>query len=541
MIFRKILIGFSILLFFLSGDFLFADETSAVSQEVGAAKGVDLLVIAGMPFLEKPQKGLFKPTWTQIENSLTELANIGVNVILLWAPNEHRVSDSLESITVSTKTGEMTLRITRYVHVKDYLKLDPTRGSKEQFLHMIKKAHSLGIKVIGQLQVTVSNPGDFIYDNHPDWILKSIYGKPAIFWPWAINGFGYIVNKAHPGLIEYVAETVIPHWVNEWGLDGVYLDSPIMAYSGAYIMDLCEYIGPPRKGYEFLTPVNGYYTPQALSKAMRVKINQLKRDTGRELVLSCEEVYKTWRDMPDNFIVKFYKGSCEFRDDQKVDRSLGKYFDWTLDYRFRNLLRSLFYGTDDSYSENFTRYFDVENELEALYTKKVKFLNAWVDFAPYINFVGLDNARCYMTLAVTSPGKTIWIGEYQSAPADTVKEIFGYETKSVMEYYKKLIYIKKTYPVFQNDNIEDALIYPKAKGALAYNRWMEENDESATVIVNLTDKPVVFVVKTRFEGRNIHAYDLLTGEKFIIRKPQEFPITLQAFDSKIIALEEIKK
>lgn len=244
---------------------------------------------------------------------------IGVNAIFLWAPYEHRFPKEGETIVAHTANGPKELELGPCVHVKDYLKPDPERGSEREFVNMINTAHALGMKVIAQLQVSLSTPGDFIYERHPEWLLQSIYGKPALLWPWAMSRGGFRVNKAHPELIRFVTDVIVPHWIKRWGVDGIYLDSPSMAYCDLHIKDLCREVGCV-KGAEPLTPIDGYFSPEPLVKAMRQRIDELEEETGRDLIFAGETTVKTWRDMPDELI----RAACR-----------GKFFKWMLERAFQ--------------------------------------------------------------------------------------------------------------------------------------------------------------------------------------------------------------
>ena len=103
------------------------------------------------------------------------------------------------------------------------------------------------------------------------------------------------------------------------------------------------------------------------------------------------------------------------------------------------------------------------------------------------------------------------------------------------EWYAKLIKIKKEYAALQSDNIEDALISPKIKGLIAYNRW--DKDESATIIVNVNDRPIDCAVKTRFKGDRVKVYDLISGEE-LEGNPESFNLTIPAYGSRILVLSE---
>ena len=210
----------------------------------------------------------------------------------------------------------------------------------------------LEMKVIPQLQITVAIPGDFVYDKHEEWILKSIYGKPAVFWPWEAAPYGYIVNKSHPELIKFITETVVPYWIERWGVDGIYLDSSTMGYCDLRIKNLCE-----NTSFKCLTPVKGYYSPELLVKAIKDKLRSLEEKTGKNLIFSAELSMKTWQDVPNSTIIKVCNRKAHaYQFDPKVDRSLGKYFDWVLGYSFRDVLNDVYNKGYFSYSENYVEF-----------------------------------------------------------------------------------------------------------------------------------------------------------------------------------------
>jgi|GEM_PF-3867926 len=504
-------------------------------KKAGVGKRDDVVVIAGIPFAESTYREIPKPSWKEVEEALPALKEAGVDTIYIWAPYEHRFPEPGETITAYTEDGEIELGgLAPCVHIKNYLKPDPERGSEEEFLHMIDKAHSLGIKVIAQLQVTLSTPGDFVYDEHQDWILKSMYGKPAVFWPWDSISYGFIVNKANPEFIDYVTAVVIPHWIKKWGVDGIYLDSPGMAYCDSYVKDLCEKVGCV-KGYECLTPVDGYHSPEPLVRAMKVKMEELEEETGRELTFSAEEgTFKTWQDMPEDIIVKACKGKIVYQTDSRVDRSLGNYFDFVLGYSFRGLLKDVSEGGDASYSEKYVEFIKMLDELDGGYTKTARFVDMWIKAHNYAGLLKPDVAGNYITLSVTAPGNVVWIGTYQLPPQDYVgEELLGWDSDVLREWYTKTIKIKKEHMALQTDNIENALISPKVKGLIAYNRW--DGGESVTVVVNTNNKPVDCTVKTRFEGE-ITVYDLISGDMFE-GDPKNLKIKMPAYGSRLLILE----
>ena len=154
----------------------------------------------------------------------------------------------------------------------------------------------------------------------------------------------------------------------------------------------------------------------------------------------------------------------------------------------------------------------------------------WINFHQYAHLLKQDVADCFITLQVTAPGKIVWIGTYLLPPQnEIVGEILGYNASFLEELYKKLLEIKRKYKALQSKNIENALIEPKIKGVIAYNRWY--GNESVTVIVNLNDKPVTCYLKTRFKEMKV--YDILSGEEFY-GNPKKLVIKVPAYTSRLL-------
>jgi len=512
---------------------------ATLPQERGPQKGApakgDVLVIVAIPFVENPALGVYKPSWAEVEQALPALKEVGADAIFLWGPYDHRFPEPGETITVLTEEGYIELEIGPAAHIRNYTRPDPARGTEQEFLSMVERAHELGLKVIGQLQITLATPGDFVYDHHPEWLLQSIYGAPAVHWPWAMGPFGFKVNKAHPGLIDFVVNTVLPHWIEVWGLDGVYLDSPGIAYCDLHIAELCELYGCA-PGCEPLTPVDGYYSPEPLVRAMREKINELEAETGRELMFPAEATLKTWRDMPEEFVVAACHGEFwRWLWDERVDRSMGSYFDWVMDYQFRTLLKAVYDRaiTSEQYVEFLLK---IDRELDGRYTRLARFVNIWVVASPYIPLLKPDVAECFITLWGTATGDVLFIGSFLLPPwSEVMERLFGYDGELLKELFSKLVDIKERYGALRSGNIEDALIGPGVKGLIAYNRWDEH--ESVTVIVNTTPEPLTARVKTRL-GEQATLVDLLSGERFRTeRSSGELTVHMPAHSARILVEE----
>ena len=496
------------------------------------------IVIMNIPFVNRTDVPghhfIPKPSWNEIKDSLPTIKEAGVDVIVIWGVYRHFVNVKVGKIEVQTGEGKVKLGPLKWALCGvDYLTPDPERGGLNEFLDMVRAAHELGIKVIGQLQISLSVPGGFVYEKHPEWLLQSIHGGPAVQWPWIIFRHGFVVNKAHPELIRFITEKVIPRWIEDWGLDGIYLDSPGMPYCDQYIEELIEENGAAR-GFECLTPVHGYYDPEPLVKAMRAKIDDLEKKHGRRLIFAGEMTVKTWRDVPEDLLLNCIKGRdpFAFHRDPRVNRSLGEYFDWVLDYNFRGLLKYVYDGTLYSYSKSYVEALKKEFELDGKVTELARFVNMWGDFYKYAELLEPRVAGCYLTLTVTSPGRILWISAYQLPPqTEVLAKKFNYNMDLIRNWYERLIKIKRAYLALQSDNIEDALLEPLLPKLIAYNRWY--GNQSVTVIVNGRDEHVTLKVKTRFKGEMIEAIDLLSGE-IICGEPENLSVTMPPFSARIL-------
>ena len=508
-----------------------AQETHETVEEFAEGKNEveEPVVIAEIGFVDIETRKIL--TWKEVKEKLNTLKNIGVNTIFLWAPYDHpkKPINTIPCWTeVDGEVKKIDLPIAKFnvinLHAKDYLKPDSRRGSEEEFLEFIDEAHKLGFKVIGQFIATCVSPESFFCREHPEWLLKTeIEGEeyPAVSWPWRLRPWGYVVNKAHPGFINYTCEVVIPYWIKEWGLDGIFLDSPAMPYCSERFQKLC---GAFPSGFECLTPVKGNYTPDNLIKAMRRKIEELERETGRDLIFAAEWIptgrVEYWPDEAIKDFCEKWDLKAFWRYNRQYARyELGSYFDFIWDYRFRGLLKQVKLLTSDRYVEFLNR----QMEKEAKVTRMARFVNMINGWRSFSNLLDPRWIGCYITLTVTAPGNIIWIGTVQS------------NLPYAQEWYAKLIKIKKEYAALQSDNIEDALISPKIKGLIAYNRW--DKDESATIIVNVNDRPIDCAVKTRFKGDRVKVYDLISGEE-LEGNPESFNLTIPAYGSRILVLSE---
>lgn len=461
-------------------------------------------------------------TWRKARERLPKFKEYGVNAIFIWAPYEHPQTH-IKTIPVweesDGKAKKVNKRVAQWnvlnLHAKNYLKPDPRRGTEEDFLEFINEAHGLGMVVIGQFIATGVSPESLFCQDHPEWLLKKKIGGqeyPVMTWPM---NWGYVVNKANPGFIRYVTDTVMPYWINKWNLDGIFIDSPGMPYNEA--------------------EVKAKYEPVLLSRAMRDKIEAMKKETGRNLFFVAEN--------PDG---------------SHLPKTAGKYYDFVWGYEFTGLLFHL--KTGRASSRLYTTALNKEKEGRYKFTEIARFVCNLNIQRRCLELLRPKWAGCYITLTATAPGNIVWIGVPQwdinydeescelllgwlgikYPPAEAIEKVKQdvIDIGLIWKWYEKTLKIKREYPALQSDNIEDALLSPGIKRLIAYNRWL--GNESATVVVNVNKNELDCVIKTRFGADTVTVKDLLSGEEFT-GNPAALKVKIPGYGARILLQDRVFK
>ncbi len=399
------------------------------------------------------------------------------------------------------------------LHAKDYLKPDPRRGTEEDFLEFIKEAHRLGMAVIGQFIATGVSPGTLFCQGHPEWLLRKKIGDkeyPVMTWPM---NWGYVVNKANPEFIKYVTDTVIPYWINKWNLDGIFIDSPGMPYNEA--------------------EVKAKYEPVLLSRSMRDKIEAMKKETGRNLFSIAEN--------PDG---------------SHLPKTAGIYYDFVWGYKSVRAIFQVKAGRANS--NQYITALKKEIEDKCKFTRIARFICNLNVQGKCLKLLRPQWAPCYITLNVTAPGNIVWVGVPQwdinydekwckfllgrlgikYKPAEAIEKVKRevIDIDLIWQWYELTVRIKRQHPALQSDNIEDALISPKIKRLIAYNRW--SIDESVSVIVNADKKEIDCIIKTRFTGDKVILRDLLSGEE-VMGNPAALKVRMPGYGARILLQDRV--
>ena len=490
-------------------------------------KGGNVTIVAEVPHVAP----WYRFRWSDVEERLPLYKEAGADTLALW-PIWDYPRPRVKRITVKTAKGEVSLWITTWGWAPtDYRKLNPDKGSERDFLRLVRRAHELGLKVVPVFQVSYSFQGGFIYEKHPEWILRSIYGGFAIIWPWRGFEWGFVVNKSHSGLVRFVTEEVLPHWVEVWEVDGFWLDSPPMFYCDPRVYKICRRVGCV-EGAEPLTPVEGFYTTEPLARALREKVEELKEKTGRDLVCAAEAPGASWSDWPDEYIEAICRGKrlehfwWKAINDPRIKDPCGKYWDWFCDYRFRTILWGVYKGAREcALSRNYVNLLRMEPLLPGRGSERARFVNMLNHFGIHRPLHHPERAECFLVLAATAPGRVLWIGCGQ------VDELP--EAKFLRPWYGRLALLKRSLPSLQSRNIEDALVEPEVPGLIAYNRW--EGEEAVTVVVNASGEKRTARLRPKFGRAGRKAWDLLHGGPFECDPKGTMVVALPPWTARILA------
>ncbi len=146
-------------------------------------------------------------TFAAFEGHLDRLKEMGINT--LWLMPIHPISKTERKGTLGS-----------YYAVSDYLDVNPEFGTKEEFRHLVDKAHDMGFKVM--LDWVANHTG---WDNawikeHEDWYVRDKNGEIRSPYDWTDTA------QLNYDNFEMRAEMIrcMQYWVEEMSVDGFRCD-----------------------------------------------------------------------------------------------------------------------------------------------------------------------------------------------------------------------------------------------------------------------------------------------------------------------------
>jgi Alpha amylase, catalytic domain/Bacterial Alpha amylase C-terminal domain len=146
-------------------------------------------------------------TFSDVEKDLHRLHTLGVDV--LWFMPIHPIGEL-------NKKGSLGCPYS----VRDYREVNPEYGTKEDFTHLIKQAHELGMRVMIDVVYNHTAHDSVLVKQHPEYFHQDENGNPVTTVPeWSD-----VIDLRHPNpdLTSYLIET-LQGWV-KMGVDGFRCD-----------------------------------------------------------------------------------------------------------------------------------------------------------------------------------------------------------------------------------------------------------------------------------------------------------------------------
>ncbi len=146
-------------------------------------------------------------TFRDVEKDLPRLHTLGVDVI--WFMPIHPIG-------VINRKGSLGSPYS----VRDYTKINPDYGTKQEFSRLLRQAHELGMKVIIDVVYNHTAFDSVLARKHPEYLYKDVNGNPVS----TEAGWSDVVDLdfSQPGLEGYLIET-LKSWVG-LGVDGFRCD-----------------------------------------------------------------------------------------------------------------------------------------------------------------------------------------------------------------------------------------------------------------------------------------------------------------------------
>lgn len=146
-------------------------------------------------------------TLAAFDSQLSRLKDLGVDI--LWFMPVHPISEDGRKGTLGS-----------YYAVKDYKAFNPEFGTLDQFKETVKKAHSLGMKVIIDWVPNHSGRDNEWVAQHPDWYAKDSAGNMYGPYDWTdVYKFDYSNPEMRAAMTD-----ALKFWISEIGVDGFRCD-----------------------------------------------------------------------------------------------------------------------------------------------------------------------------------------------------------------------------------------------------------------------------------------------------------------------------
>lgn len=167
----------------------------------------------GIMYQINPRAFTKEGTLSAATAKLEHLARLGITIVYLWPVTP--ADDDMRQEFWSPRQKKSGLNNPRNPYrVKDYFNVDPEYGTNDDLKTFIKKAHSLGMRVLLDVVYFHCGPTALLISEHPDFIVRDTEGNPVL-GQWLFPK----LNFDNPKLREYLWGN-LAYWVKDFDADG---------------------------------------------------------------------------------------------------------------------------------------------------------------------------------------------------------------------------------------------------------------------------------------------------------------------------------
>ena len=142
-----------------------------------------------------------------VEKDLERIKKLGVNTI--WFMPIHPTGKVNRKGTLGSPYA-----------IRDYRAIDPSLGSDEDFKHLVKSIHSIGMKVMMDVVFNHMAVDSVLIDEHPEWFFHDENGPSRKVKDWTdVVDFDF----SNFELMEYLVDT-LKFWIKNFDVDGFRCD-----------------------------------------------------------------------------------------------------------------------------------------------------------------------------------------------------------------------------------------------------------------------------------------------------------------------------
>ena len=452
-------------------------------------------------------------TFKGLIKKIPEIADLGVKTIYIMPIWEHDRGPSL------------------IYRVLDYHKIDPKYGTEEELKELVNTVHRYDMKIIFDLTTSIGVKKSVIWSNgwnirislselqekakHLGWDLEykatpegkfvyyhcqqknsamwcevcgEIIDDDVVLYRYPRASRGPAIDRTNPEVIKYFTK-IAKFYVENYNIDGWRIDNPRDNWNPKVVSGDHSIVKLLRSIKKSITEVN----PNSILYAENSQISTSKEPVLDEM---CEASYS---------------------------------------YPFQNYVAKINWRT--STSKDLLTF--LENEKVWYNRTKIRFLET--HDTKRIKEIYPQLSKPLLVLILTIPGIPMIqagqeIGATNQFFSDSPQVDWANGDYELREFYKKVFEIRNNNNALKYGSISN--VWKSGDNTYAYLRNYE--DERVIVVINFLDKKATSTLDLSFLDKGTVLHDELNNENFVVDDPNKFEISVRAYGSRILVLEDRK-